>query len=1071
MIAGRLEVEMAANLARLRKDMQDATGMLSGWARDVDRTLSSVKGMFAAFGAGLSVGAFAAFIKNGVDALDTLGDLSKATRIAVEDLSGLEFAAKQSGSTLDATANAINKLAINMGKNAEKFSALGVTARDPIEAMKQLADVTNAIQDPQQRAAVLADALGKSWKEVAPLLAEGSKRMGEMIDRGKEMSGVTQALVDEADAFNDKMVELSGNGGRVNAVLAEMLPLLNKTADGLLEGGKSTDIWSAAGKAFAEILRVVVVLAGNVGFVLRGIGTEIGGLAAQAAAVATGDFARAAEIGRQMKEDARANRLAFDEWEKSIMAVGSASRSTTKALDTQDQVSRRMAADASASARAFLEAEKRRKDAEAEQKRMFAEAERLRKDDIAGWVKYADAVFDEADRLNLDLAKISDRFWKQERQNREMSDAEWVKFIDQQIDEYERGLTEMAAMQPSFTQRWTAMWEQVSDVAGGFFSDLVMNGKSAFDNLRRWVKQLLADMIGLFAKRWILNMAAGGSVLGSAGNALAGGTGSDSLTGMALNGVGSLASSYLGIGGAGVGASMWGAMGAGTVATETGVVLATGSMAGTSIGTGAMAGVYSALAAIPVWGWIAMAVIAIGAWIAGNHKGGDKVGGSFFSGGAVPGTDNGRFFTPNQGDDGMRQLVEATSRGYTDAVTRLGGNAGGFNFGLGFDHDPRGTARSRVSSMLTDANGRVIYSAMDREMDDKEVEGALGLESQRMVIAALRESDLHDELDAYFDKIGDVAALTGEQIQALLAGAMELKGVIDVLALWDNGLTVQSIRDMAREGETLAQTLNSVAQAQATYYQLFYTEEEQLALKTELLRKQFEAMGIEMPSTREAFRQLVESLDLTTEAGSQFYRWLLEVAPAFADIVQPAAEMVDAVEEVSDAMVAATVLIDASLNQNVRPWEDIFNGYYAGRGARNNIGDYLSGLMSGSSSPLDPMQRFGASQQEYQRVLGLSQGGDIEAMMKLPGVHKTMIDLARSIWGSSSAFVSIFERSFNEVAAVGEVPDYQSRMLSLQTDSLQYQAQTADTLIDVRDILTRIAEKSGTATADSWGER
>jgi hypothetical protein len=87
-------------------------------------------------------------------------------------------------------------------------------------------------------------------------------------------------------------------------------------------------------------------------------------------------------------------------------------------------------------------------------------------------------------------------------------------------------------------QEQQRVWDDLSSAAGDFFADLVMNGRSAFDNLKRFVKSLLADMIALFAKRWILNLAAGGSVLGSAGNALAStvsGGGSSNILGTALS--------------------------------------------------------------------------------------------------------------------------------------------------------------------------------------------------------------------------------------------------------------------------------------------------------------------------------------------------------------------------------------------------------------------------------------------------------------------------------------------------------------------------------------------------------
>lgn len=1066
--AGTLEIKMLMGLARLQQDVTQAVGIVGKGMAGIESAARVATAALGALGATLSVGFFATLIKGSIDAMDHLNDLSKTTRIAAEDLAGLRFAAQQSGTDLEATASAINKLAINMGKNGEQFRALGITAKDPIEAFKQLADVTNAMNDPQQRAAVLAQALGKSWERVAPLLAEGSAKIGEMVEKGKALSGITNENVRLADELKDKWGELVGSGGALNATVGSMLPLLNQLVADLIK--LKGDGAGGGFSGMAEILRGIILLGGNVAFVLRGIGIELGGLYAQQAALLNGDFKRFVEIGREMRADADANRKAFDLWEAGIISVGTAAKAATPSLDAMDQVSRRQAQDASAAGRAFLEGEKAKREAEAAARKAAADEKRLQEQRIRDWVKYIDEQTAEYERGLKEQEKLTDAFWKEKKRLQDLDDKGWVAKIDADIEAYERGLKTMAGMDKSQAEIRTKMWEDLSTVAGDFFADLVMHGKSAFENLRKWVKQLLAEMIALFAKRWVLNMVAGGSVLGSAGQALAGGTGSDSIAGSVLN----WGSTAIGLTGAGGAASMFvGGMTGAIPAAAIGAEAVAAGVGTTSFAAGAgsaLSGVYTALAAIPVWGWIAMAVIAIGAWIAGSKAGGPKVGGSFFQGGAVPGTDNGRFFTPSQGDPMMRELVTATSNGYLDAITRLGGTAGAFNFGLGFDHDPSGSAMSRVSSGVYGPDGRLLYGRRDVEMDDKEVPAALGLESQRMVIAALQASDLGPELDAFFDTITDIASLTSEQINAILIAAKELKDVVDALAAWDIGLTVEGLRSMAREGETLTQVFNAVSQGFSTYRSLFFTEEENRTFGLDRMTKEFERMGLTMPTTREAFRALVEGIDKTTESGARLWRWLIEMAPAFADLVPALDGVTDAVDDISDAAVAAVVLIDRALDQNVHP-EDRINAWYAAKPARARIADHLDGLLSGDSSPLDPMGKFRAAEESYNRILGLAQGGDADAMMKLPGVHQTMLDLARSIWGSSSPFVELFERSFNEVAGVGEVADYNERMLKMQTDSVQYQAQMADSLLDIRGLLTQISQKSGVATADSWAER
>lgn len=229
-------VDFSANLARFTSSIDKATNDLNKFQSNAQRISGNIKGSFAALGVGLSVTGFVAFIKHAADAQDKLNDLSKATRISVEDLAGLSLASKKSGSDLDATAKAINKLAQEMGKDADKFKQLGINAKSPLEAFGQLADVMNAIEDPQKRAAVGAIALGKAWEEAAPLMAEGSKSIREMIKQGTELSKVTTASAKAADEFNDKWEDLTATLGGWGIAVA------NPVIDGIMKIGKALEL-------------------------------------------------------------------------------------------------------------------------------------------------------------------------------------------------------------------------------------------------------------------------------------------------------------------------------------------------------------------------------------------------------------------------------------------------------------------------------------------------------------------------------------------------------------------------------------------------------------------------------------------------------------------------------------------------------------------------------------------------------------------------------------------------------------------------------------------------------------
>lgn len=385
-----------------------------------------------------------------------------------------------------------------------------------------------------------------------------------------------------------------------------------------------------------------------------------------------------------------------------------------------------------------------------------------------------------------------------------------VKALDVQIEKMrqlanELGKGELRQAASDAQKHFAEVWADIAARGADLFTDLVMNGRNAFDSLRSFAKQLLAEMVNLFARRWILQLGAtGGGVMGAGapGSASSAGFGTVINT---LSGLGTLgtAGAWLGgamglfTGGAAYAAAVPGltAFGAGSqaamLAAQTGVFGAAGTAATAAAGAGAtgvgatagtMTSVYSALANIPVWGWIAMAVIAAIAFFSGRG-GGPKVGGSYFGqydadgnlvGNPLAPTDNGRFFTPSQWDSHARQLVETTHVGYRELLRSFGGTDRGISFGLGMDVDPAGDARSRLSGQVRGADGSVLWSVVDRSFDDKEIDSQVALAIQQMMLAGLQSSELPEAIANVLNLIVAETA-TSEDIQRIyqLAGAVQ----------------------------------------------------------------------------------------------------------------------------------------------------------------------------------------------------------------------------------------------------------------------------------------------------------
>lgn len=349
MLAGILEIQMVADCAMLLPGLKQAQDATASSMAAVEKSVEGAKKALEALGIGLSLASFAGLIKGAIDSAEHLQNLRIATNLSVQDLAGLSLLAKQSGMGLDDLTRGINKMSVEMGKAPDKFRALGVTAKDGTGALKQFADIFNNLTDIQQRNALAQAVFKKSWAEMAPLLSKGSEGIDEAMKKGAELSRVTAQLAADSKEFNDKWVELTGTGGLLNAQVAPLLPLLISLADDLLELRAKTAGADDGFHPLAETFRALLVLGGNVAYVFKEIGNDLGAMAAMASAFAHGDFAGLQAIKVANVQDAKDARDAFDAWEKKVMAAGTALATVG---DTSDAMSRKLASASAADQKA-----------------------------------------------------------------------------------------------------------------------------------------------------------------------------------------------------------------------------------------------------------------------------------------------------------------------------------------------------------------------------------------------------------------------------------------------------------------------------------------------------------------------------------------------------------------------------------------------------------------------------------------------------------------------------------------------------------------------------------------------
>jgi len=123
-----------------------------------------------------------------------------------------------------------------------------------------------------------------------------------------------------------------------------------------------------------------------------------------------------------------------------------------------------------------------------------------------------------------------------------------------------------------------------------------------------------------------------------------------------------------------------------------------------------------------------------------------------------------------------------------------------------------------------------------------------------------------------------------------------LQGVNEVLRYHDVGMYDASVSGgkLAEALSAAAGGLDALAANSATYYGAFFSEAEKIEDTIDSIKQTFEAADVELASSREAYRAMVEDIDLTTEAGQKMFATLMalsgQAAQYFSIVEQQAAQ-------------------------------------------------------------------------------------------------------------------------------------------------------------------------------------
>lgn len=280
----------------------------------------------------------------------------------------------------------------------------------------------------------------------------------------------------------------------------------------------------------------------------------------------------------------------------------------------------------------------------------------------------------------------------------------------------------------------------------------------------------------------------------------------------------------------------------------------------------------------------------------------------------------------------------------------------------------------RVGAGIADATGKLEQMGMEAisytKIDEKK--GDVAAEIARQTLIA--QGHLSDGAKEY------VHQLTGSIDDIIEA----YKQLIDV----QNSLRVigDAAKDLDRTMINAAGGLSAFQEALTTFIDEFMTPTDKVKGQAMALADQFKNLGYAMPLSRDAFRDLVQSIDTTTEAGKKAYGSLIALSPAFADYINNLEDLQSTMRElqnsVSDLMqsiksdiagLTSTSAVAGLASENVADAWSKVNDYIKTiqDGAERNVTteiDLLSGLrsavMSRYSAELARLQEAARAQAE-----------------------------------------------------------------------------------------------------------
>lgn len=250
-----------------------------------------------------------------------------------------------------------------------------------------------------------------------------------------------------------------------------------------------------------------------------------------------------------------------------------------------------------------------------------------------------------------------------------------------------------------------------------------------------------------------------------------------------------------------------------------------------------------------------------------------------------------------------------------------------------------------------------------------------------------------------------------------------------------------------------AGSVSALGTALSSYQDKYFTDQEKAAIMLKSLTAEFGKLGVAVPASKAALRDLITETGVDTEANAVLTGQLLSLTAAYSDAV--------------DANNTANASAISALKTSI----DAFNDF------KDSIKSFKDSLLLGDLSTLTPTEKYIEAKKQYEDTVTKAMSGDTTAQGNVTSAAQAYLEASKVVNASDAEYSKSMAQVMGDMDKLSaytgtQLTDAQAQLavLNAQADSLNLLNATAadikTSLDNVLSVLPTTAVTVDTSTAD-----